>query len=94
MLSKKVHLVFLIFNDNLFAVNQPPIFSSSSFTVEKSVLGRYAHGVHFEGRKGGWVRRKYKNEEILSDVGSGGSECSRRLIRTEPALTYIVLHAV
>ena len=35
---EKMYLVFLIFNDNLFAVNQPPSFSSSSFTLEKSVL--------------------------------------------------------
>ena len=34
-LWKKVYLVFLIFSDNVFAVNHPPSFSSSSFTVEK-----------------------------------------------------------
>ena len=84
-------LVFLIFNDNLFAVNQPPSFSSSSFTVEKSVLGRYTHGVHFEGRKGGIGGTEIQKWGDV--IGRGGSKCSRRLIRTEPALTYIVLHA-
>ena len=37
-LWEKVYLFFFIFNDNLFAVNQPPSFYRSSFTVEKSVL--------------------------------------------------------
>ena len=41
-LWKNVYLFFLIFNDNPFTVNQPPSFSSSSFTVEKSVLIRDA----------------------------------------------------
>ena len=30
-----LHLVFLTFSDNLFAVNPPPSFSSSSFTERK-----------------------------------------------------------
>ena len=37
-LSKKVYLAFSIFNDNLFPVNQPPNFSSSLLTIEKSVF--------------------------------------------------------
>lgn len=35
---QKVHLVFLKFNDNLFAANQPPRFSNSVLIGEKKIF--------------------------------------------------------